>query len=170
MAAASKASDAVMAIAVRALFMGGSWVGIGDWVAGWDRRASDFRGADVKNPASFSTGGVRRVISGGVRGVVIGRSSQRETVVCPRKPLAYYARLHPDRDEAIAAAFASGGYTLAEIGDYFCLHYSRVSKIVRVRRQAPAEAKGKTPCVRARACEPFDGLPISKSYFLSLSR
>ena len=60
------------------------------------------------------------------------------------RPLAHYARLHPDRDEAIAAAFASGGYTLREIGDYFRLHYSRVSKIVRVRRQASAEAKGKT--------------------------
>lgn len=32
--AASTASDAVMAIAVRALFMGGSWVGIGDWFLG----------------------------------------------------------------------------------------------------------------------------------------
>ena len=60
------------------------------------------------------------------------------------RALAHYARLHPDRDEAIAAAFASGGYTLREIGDYFRLHYSRVSKIVRVRRQASAEAKGKT--------------------------
>jgi len=29
--------------------------------------------------------------------------------------------VHPDREEAISAAFASGRYTLNEIGDYFRL-------------------------------------------------
>jgi len=56
------------------------------------------------------------------------------------KPLAQYARMHADRDEAIAAAYASGAYTLQTIGNYFGLHYSRVSKIVR----ASGGAKGKT--------------------------
>jgi hypothetical protein len=56
------------------------------------------------------------------------------------KPLPEYAALHSDRDEAIVAAYASGGYTLKQIGEYFDLHYSRVSRIVR---QA-TEAKGKT--------------------------
>ena len=35
------------------------------------------------------------------------------------------------RDDAIRAAYASGGYTLDEIGRYFGLHYSRVSRIVK---------------------------------------
>lgn len=34
-------------------------------------------------------------------------------------------------------AYASGGYTLTEIGEYFGLHYSRISRI-------RAKAKGKT--------------------------
>lgn len=56
------------------------------------------------------------------------------------KPLPVYAGMHPDRDEAIAAAYASGGYTLKAIGDYFGLHYAQVSRIVR-RMQ---DAKDKT--------------------------
>lgn len=56
------------------------------------------------------------------------------------RPLAYYAGKHRDRDEAIAEAYASGGYGLKEIGEHFGLHYSRVSRIVR----AWGKAKGKT--------------------------
>jgi DNA-directed RNA polymerase specialized sigma24 family protein len=52
------------------------------------------------------------------------------------KPLAEYARQHPERDAAIAAAYESGGYTLRELGEYFGLHYSRVSKVVQAARQA----------------------------------
>jgi REP element-mobilizing transposase RayT len=58
----------------------------------------------------------------------------------PPKPLAEYISRYPDRDQAIAAAYASGGYTLKEIGSHFGLHYSRVSRIAR----AAKEAKGKT--------------------------
>lgn len=36
------------------------------------------------------------------------------------------------RDEAIARAYASGGYSMQEIGTHFGLHYSRISRIVRV--------------------------------------
>ena len=40
-------------------------------------------------------------------------------------------RQHADtRNEAIVAAYRSGSYTLKDIGSYFDLHYSRVSKIV----------------------------------------
>ena len=52
----------------------------------------------------------------------------------PAKPLAEYVSLYPDRDQAIAAAYASGGYTLKEIGDHVGLHYARVSRIVRKAR------------------------------------
>lgn len=58
----------------------------------------------------------------------------------PAKPLAEYVSLYPDRDQAIAAAYASGGYTLKDIGDHVGLHYARISRIVR----AAEEAKSKT--------------------------
>jgi len=58
----------------------------------------------------------------------------------PAKTLDEYAALHPERDDAIAAAYASGGHSLKAIGDHFGLHYSRVSRIVK----AQGKAKGKT--------------------------
>ncbi len=53
----------------------------------------------------------------------------------PPKPLAQIAEAH-GRDEAIFDAYASGGYSLKEIGDHFRLHYSRVSRIVKQQRLA----------------------------------
>jgi DNA-directed RNA polymerase specialized sigma subunit len=49
--------------------------------------------------------------------------------------LAQIAEAH-ERDEAILRAYASGGYSLKEIGDHFGLHYSRVSRILKQRRMA----------------------------------
>lgn len=54
------------------------------------------------------------------------------------RPLADYLATEPDRNAAIVRAYESGGYGLQEIGTFFGLHYSRVSKIVR-------RAKRKTP-------------------------
>ncbi|MEZ9911037.1 transposase, partial [Vibrio sp. 10N.261.51.A3] len=53
------------------------------------------------------------------------------------KPLSLkeYQDSAPSRNDAIIAAFNSGGYTQKQIGNHFDLHYSRVSRIV---------AKGKT--------------------------
>ena len=48
----------------------------------------------------------------------------------------------PNRNSAITKAYASGAYTLRQIGDYFGLHYSRVSRIVRAAKVE--KAKGKT--------------------------
>jgi putative transposase len=62
----------------------------------------------------------------------------------PARSLAHYARSHPDRDTAIAAAYGSGGYTMKEIGDYFGLHYSRVSRTVHAAEQSRPKAKVKT--------------------------
>jgi REP element-mobilizing transposase RayT len=56
-------------------------------------------------------------------------------------PLADFARQHPTRDHAIAAAYASGAYTMRDIGDYFDLHYSRISKIVRAASASKIRAK-----------------------------
>lgn len=55
------------------------------------------------------------------------------------RTLPEYAASYPDRDEALCQAYSGGGYSLKEIGDYFGLHYSRVSRIV-----ATARAKRKT--------------------------
>lgn len=53
----------------------------------------------------------------------------------PAMPLEHYAKQASGRDEAIALAYASGGYGLKEIGRHFGLHYSRVSRIVAMRRE-----------------------------------
>jgi len=45
--------------------------------------------------------------------------------------LSYYAKKYKERNEAIACAYASGGYSLKEVGDYFDLHYSTVSGIIK---------------------------------------
>jgi len=59
----------------------------------------------------------------------------------PARPLGEYAKRYPDRNEAITAAYASGGYTLKEIGQYFGLHYAHVSRVISRARKA----KYKTP-------------------------
>ncbi len=55
-------------------------------------------------------------------------SSQRRQVP---KPLSDYVSSSLGRNEAIYAAYNSGGYSMKEIADYFELHYSSVSKIVK---------------------------------------
>lgn len=51
-----------------------------------------------------------------------------------RVPSFSLAEMPPDRNSAIIAADGSGAYSMKEIGDYFGLHYSRVSRIVRGAR------------------------------------
>ena len=48
----------------------------------------------------------------------------------PAKSLASYEQKFDDRNTAICQAYASGGYSLKEVGEYFGLHYSRVSRII----------------------------------------
>jgi putative transposase len=59
----------------------------------------------------------------------------REVSKAHRKSLALslneYRTLHPDRDQAIAQAYLSGAYTMAEIGKFFGVHYMTVSWAVR---------------------------------------
>jgi len=47
------------------------------------------------------------------------------------KPIDDYVSLSESRNEAIFTAYRSGHYTLAEIGDYFNLHYSTIGGIVK---------------------------------------
>ena len=46
------------------------------------------------------------------------------------KPLSYYQKTYPERNDAIKQAFQTGAYTMKEIGAYFGMHYSTVSRIV----------------------------------------
>ena len=47
------------------------------------------------------------------------------------RPLSDYAEAGKERNDAIVNAFKSGGYTQKEIGEYFGLHCSTVSGIIR---------------------------------------
>ncbi|PCK06328.1 MAG: hypothetical protein COA42_17420 [Alteromonadaceae bacterium] len=47
------------------------------------------------------------------------------------KPIKDYVTSTSSRNDAIYEAYRSGGYRLKEIADYFELHYSSVSKIVK---------------------------------------
>ncbi len=47
------------------------------------------------------------------------------------KTLAKYARESSSRNAAIKAAYASGAYSLKDIGDHFGLHYATISRIAR---------------------------------------
>ena len=44
-----------------------------------------------------------------------------------------YENLSSSREDALKLAYASGGYTMKELGNYFGLHYSRVSRIINVK-------------------------------------
>lgn len=50
------------------------------------------------------------------------------------KSLEHYVNSTNSRNNAIVIAYAGGGYTLKEIGDYFGIHYTTVSGIVKNHR------------------------------------
>ncbi len=52
------------------------------------------------------------------------------------KPLGYYKKKYSGRDLAIFNDYVSGGYSMKEIGDYFELHYSWVSRLLQARNKA----------------------------------
>lgn len=47
------------------------------------------------------------------------------------KPLSYYANKHNNRNDAIYAVYKNGTYSQKEIANYFDMHYSTVSKIIK---------------------------------------
>ncbi|MCK4707676.1 MAG: transposase [Gammaproteobacteria bacterium] len=47
------------------------------------------------------------------------------------KLLDYYEKKYSDRDTSIFKAYESGAYSMKAIGDYFGLHYSWVSRIIK---------------------------------------
>ena len=46
------------------------------------------------------------------------------------KSIKYYVKHSQSRNEAICLAYRSGGYSLAELGEYFSLHSSTISRVV----------------------------------------
>ena len=52
----------------------------------------------------------------------------------PPKSLQVYREESDSRDQAIAAAYQSGGYTLNEIAEYFGCHYSTISRVIAKSR------------------------------------
>jgi len=50
------------------------------------------------------------------------------------KSLSWYEKKASSRDRAIKLSYDSGGYSMKEIGDYYQLHYSRVSRILKKAR------------------------------------
>jgi len=67
--------------------------------------------------------------------LIDGDKELSEVPASQRRPIAKalddYERSSQDRNTAISNAYRSGGYTLKEIGDYFGLHYSTVSGIIK---------------------------------------
>ena len=49
----------------------------------------------------------------------------------PPPPLAEIERHAPDRNAAIAAAYATGGYSYQQLADYFGIHFTTVGRVVR---------------------------------------
>jgi len=61
----------------------------------------------------------------------IPKSQRRKKV----KSLEYYAKHTRNRNEAMMAAFSSGGYSMKDLGDYFGLHYSWVSRVIKANNK-----------------------------------
>ena len=55
-------------------------------------------------------------------------SSQKKQL---SKPLTDYLDKGTSRNEAIIKAYRSGGYSMVETANYFGLHYSSISKIIK---------------------------------------
>jgi DNA-directed RNA polymerase specialized sigma subunit len=47
------------------------------------------------------------------------------------KALSEYERQGRDRNYAILLAYQGGGFSMKEIGEYFGIHYSRVSRVIK---------------------------------------
>ena len=58
------------------------------------------------------------------------KTSGSGLVPCIAKPVAWYAQKHTQRDDAIWAAYASGGFSMREVGEHFGLHDSVVSRVI----------------------------------------
>ncbi len=62
----------------------------------------------------------------------------RYLAILVAKPLSYYEMKLSDRNHAIAAAYASGAYTMHQIAEHFEVHYATVSPNGRLDSFAPS--------------------------------
>ncbi|MEN8177701.1 MAG: transposase [Pseudomonadota bacterium] len=62
----------------------------------------------------------------------IPRSEKRK----PTESLDYYANNARNRNGAISVSYASGDYSMKQIGDYYGLHYSTISRIIKEQQEA----------------------------------
>ena len=69
-----------------------------------------------------------------MQGLIDGDKELSEIPISQRRPepksLKYYETKSRSRDEGIRIAYASGGYTQKEIGQFFGLHYTSISRIL----------------------------------------
>ncbi len=61
----------------------------------------------------------------------VGRIERRSLA----KPLRWYKMHMNNPKDGMAQAFATGGYTMKEIADYFGVHYSTVSRAVKAQEE-----------------------------------
>ncbi len=54
------------------------------------------------------------------------------------KPLSYYVNKHNSRNDTIYTAYKDGAYSQKEIADYFEMHYSTISKIIKKHEKETA--------------------------------
>ena len=73
-----------------------------------------------------------------LQGLIDGNKELSEIPSSQTRPLLLsleeYERLGSNRNNSIIKAYASGGYTQKEIGDYYGIHYSRVSRIIKLAK------------------------------------
>lgn len=74
-----------------------------------------------------------------MRKLIGGEKELSEIPSSQRRPkaleLSEYEDQAENRNDAIYEAYRSGGYTQKQIGDYFGLHYARVSRIIKAQKQ-----------------------------------
>jgi transposase-like protein len=58
------------------------------------------------------------------------------------KPLDYYRKRHRDQKAAMAAAYASGDYSMQQIATAFDVHYATVSRAVGAAEKPLGASKG----------------------------
>ena len=73
-------------------------------------------------------------LNGSASGVSPKSSSTHKSALASAPSLAAIAVKRRDRDDAIAAAYASGAYGYRELAEHFGLHLGTVGRIIRARR------------------------------------
>ena len=96
-------------------------------------RSFVMEGAGLEDPFAAAGGGI---LGSETFIAKVTRTLKRPSKEIPRKQrvwktLVAHERDTSDRDAAIRAAYASGDFTLAQIGAHFDLHYATVSRIAR---------------------------------------